>query len=145
MAFALSRVLVAFAVCLGFTPASWAQQEEFRDQGGISSPLLSRCAGKFGSELREADNAFPLLTLMGAPWMTVERTDQTVEGQHIVAVVTGIGARNLRHGAVVGVRYRCLIDDKGAAVSFTVVSALISHVSEPSTRRPPKSRSAGSL
>src|SRR5262249_25269232 len=52
----------------------------------------------------------------------VERTDQTVEGQHIVAVVTGIGARNLRHGAVVGVRYRCLIDDKGAAVSFTATT-----------------------
>jgi uncharacterized lipoprotein YbaY len=99
-----------------------AQDEPFRDQGGISSPLLSRCAGKFGAELREADNAFPLLTLMGVPWMTVERTDQMVDGQHVTLIVTGTGARNLRHGAVVGLRYRCLIDDKGVAVSFTATN-----------------------
>jgi uncharacterized lipoprotein YbaY len=96
-----------------------AQDEPFRDQGGISSPLLSRCAGKYGAEVREADNAFPLLTLMGVPWMKIERTDRTVEGQHIVAVVTGIGTRNRRRGEVVGLRFHCLIDDKGVAVDFT--------------------------
>jgi uncharacterized lipoprotein YbaY len=108
---------LAAGLCLPF--AGQAQDEPFRNQGGISSPLLSRCAGKFGTEIREADNAFPLLTLMGVPWMHVERTDQTVEGAHIVAIVTGIGARNRRRGEVVGLRFRCLIDDKGGAVSFT--------------------------
>jgi uncharacterized lipoprotein YbaY len=111
---------IAFCVATIVLPhAGHAQDEQFRDQGGISSPLLSRCAGKYGAEVREADNAFPLLTLMGVPWMKIERTDQTVEGQHIVAVVTGIGARNRRRGEVVGLRFRCLIDDKGVAVDFT--------------------------
>jgi len=107
---------LAVSVCLTF-PA-WAE-DDLRDQGGISSPLLSRCAGKFGAQLRAADNAFPLLSLLGVPWMAIERTDQTVDGAHIVAIVTGIGGLNRRRGQIVGVRYRCLIDDKGAAVSFT--------------------------
>jgi hypothetical protein len=90
-----------------------------RDQGGISTPLLSRCAGKFGSQLRAGDNAFPLLSLMGVPWLTIERTDQTVDGAHIVAIVSGTGLRSRRRGQVLGLSYRCLIDDKGEAVSFT--------------------------
>ena len=53
------------------------------------------------------------------PWLNIERTSQTVNGAHIVAIVTGIGARNRRRGQVVPLRYRCLIDDKGDAVSFT--------------------------
>ena len=109
----------ALAAVLCLPLAAHAQDEQFRNQGGISSPLLSRCAGKFGAEVREADNAFPLLTLMGMPWMTIDRTDQTVDGAHIVATVTGIGARNRRRGEVVGLRFRCLINDKGEAVDFT--------------------------
>jgi uncharacterized lipoprotein YbaY len=120
----LRLTMRALAIVLGIATmvqplAVHAQDEPFRDQGGISSPLLSRCAGKFGAEVREADNAFPLLTLMGVPWMKIERTDRTVEGQHIVAVVTGIGTRNRRRGEVVGLRFHCLIDDKGVAVDFT--------------------------
>ena len=114
-----STLAVGLCLPLGLPLAAHAQDEPFRNQGGISSPLLSRCAGKFGAELREADNAFPLLTLMGVPWMTVERTDQTVQGAHVVTIVTGIGARNRRRGEVVGLRYRCLINDKGEAVDFT--------------------------
>jgi len=108
----------ALAICLCLPSVAHAQDEP-RNQGGISSPLLSRCAGKFGAEIREADNAFPLITLMGAPWMKVERTDQTVESAHVTTIVTGIGARNRRRGEVVGLRWRCLIDDKGVAVDFT--------------------------
>jgi uncharacterized lipoprotein YbaY len=110
--------LATLAACLGIAFGA-AAQDEFRNQGGISSPLLSRCAGKFGAELREADNAFPLITLMGTPWMTVERTDQTVNGAHVTSIVSGIGARNRRRGEVVALRWRCLIDDKGVAVNFT--------------------------
>jgi len=118
----IARAALALSLCLPL--AAHAQDEQFRNQGGISSPLLSRCAGKFGAEIREADNAFPLLTLMGAPWLKVERTDQKVEGAHVVAIVTGIGARNRRRGEVVALRFRCLINDKGEAVDFTSTDLL---------------------
>jgi uncharacterized lipoprotein YbaY len=110
----------AFALAAGFSlPAVTRAEDEIRDQGGISTPLLSRCAGKFGAQLRAADNAFPLLSLMGVPWMTIERTDQTVDGAHIVAIVTGTGMRTRRRGQILGLSYRCLIDDRGEAASFT--------------------------
>jgi len=111
---AVSAVVVA--VC---HPVPAKAQDIMRDQGGISSPLLSRCAGKFGAQLRAGDNAFPLLSLMGVPWMAIERTDQTVDGAHVATIVTGTGVRTRRRGQVVGLRYRCLIDDNGEAVSFT--------------------------
>src|SRR5262249_25573028 len=97
------------SVCLA-VPAGAQDQDE--GQGGISSPLLSRCAGKFGATLRAGDQAFPLFDLSGVPWMNIERTNQTVEGAHVVAIVTGIGSRSRRRGEIVGLRYRCLIDDK---------------------------------
>lgn len=106
---------VGLSVCLAFPAAA---QDELRNQGGISSPLLSRCAGKLGGELRAGDEAFPGFTLLGVPWLTIERTDQTVGGAHVVAVVSGIGAQNRRRGEIVTFRFRCLIDDQGAAVSF---------------------------
>jgi uncharacterized lipoprotein YbaY len=105
------------AVCgLGLLAALPAAAQE--DQGGISTPLLSRCAGKFGAELRAGDEAFPGLTLLGKPWLTVEKTDRTVDGAHVVSILSGFGARSRRRGEVVAIRFRCLIDDKGAAVSF---------------------------
>jgi uncharacterized lipoprotein YbaY len=107
---------LAVSVCLAFPTSA---QDEIRDQGGISSPLLSRCAGKFGAQLRAGDEAFPLLSLMGVPWMKIERTDQRADGAHVVEIVTGIGARSQRRGQIVGLSFRCLIDDKGEAVSFT--------------------------
>ena len=114
----MTRAFMAlFAACLCVPLTAYAQDGQFRDQGGISSPLLSRCAGKYGAEVREADNAFPLLTLMGVPWMKIERTDRTVDGQHIAFVVTGIGTRNRRRGEVVGLRFTCLIDDKGVQIA----------------------------
>lgn len=111
-------VVVGLVACF-FQPTTTRAEDEMREQGGISTPLLSRCAGKFGAQLRAADNAFPLLSLMGVPWMTIERTDQTVDGAHIVAIVTGTGMRARRRGQIVGLSYRCLIDDKGEAASFT--------------------------
>src|SRR5262245_57566862 len=108
----------ALATVFGLTLRATAQ-DGFTDQGGISSPLLSRCAGKFGADLRAADPAFPLLNLLGVPWYTIEKTDQMIDGQHIVAIVTGIGGRNRRRGEIVALRYRCLINDKGEAADFT--------------------------
>lgn len=95
-----------------------AAQDPPKDQGGISTPLLSRCAARLGAELREGDPAFPGLTLFGAPWLKIESTDQTIDGAHVVTVVSGIGARARRRGEIVGLRFRCLIDDKGTAVRF---------------------------
>ena len=117
-AFAYLGALLALAVsvCLALPGAAQDQDE---GQGGISSPLLSRCAGKFGAILRAGDQAFPLFELAGVPWINIERTDQNVDGAHIVAIVSGIGTRSRRRGEIVGLRYRCLIDDKGAAMSFT--------------------------
>jgi len=119
MKFAFSRTAaLALAFVSGLTFSASAQ-DGFNDQGGISSPLVSRCAGKFGADLRAADPAFPLLGLLGLPWYTIEKTDQTVDGDRIVAIVTGLGARWRRRGEVVSLRYRCLINDKGEAVNFT--------------------------
>ncbi len=92
--------------------------DRMRDQGGISTPLLSRCAGKFGADLREGDQAFPGFTLLGAPWLNVANVEQTLDGAKISTIVSGIGGRNRRRGEVVALRFRCLIDDKGVAVRF---------------------------
>jgi uncharacterized lipoprotein YbaY len=110
--------LLALVVSVWLALPAGAQEQE-EGQGGISTPLLSRCAGKFGATLRAGDQAFPFLELAGVPWLKIERTDQNVEGAHIVTVVTGIGVRSRRRGEVAGLRYRCLIDNKGVAVSFT--------------------------
>src|SRR5690349_14052368 len=112
----LGTALIAVsAFTLSDSPFPANAQDSIRDQGGISTPLLSRCAGKFGAQLRAGDNAFPLLSLMGVPWTTIERTDQTVDGAHIVAVITGTGMRTRRRGQVLALSFRCLIDDKGEA------------------------------
>jgi len=117
LAFSLAAAMaLAVLPCLTFSAAA---EDIYKNQGGISSPLLSRCAVKFGAEVRAADSAFPGLTLMGVPWMTIEPTPQTVNGQRIVATVTGIGAHNRRRGEIAALRFRCLIDDKGDAASFT--------------------------
>jgi uncharacterized lipoprotein YbaY len=126
-AFLLRAAVTLGALCC-FVSTSHAQAQpqvparnadNGQDNGGISSPMISRCAGKFGSQLREGDQAFPLLAVLGFPWLKVESTDQTVNGVHVVAIVTGIGARNRRRGEYIGLSFRCLIDDKGDAVSFT--------------------------
>ena len=117
LAFPLAAAMaLAVLPCLSFTAAA---EDMFKNEGGISSPLLSRCAGKFGAEVRAADSAFPALALFGVPWMTIEPTQQTVNGDRIVAIVTGIGAHNRRRGEIAALRFRCLIDDKGDAASFT--------------------------
>src|ERR1041384_2190146 len=112
-----SAAMSALVIMFGLTFSASAQ-DGFTDQGGISSPLLSRCAGKFGADLRAADPAFPLLGLLGLPWYTIEKTDQPIDGNHIVAIVSGIGNRWRRRGEVVSLRYRCLINEKGEAVDF---------------------------
>lgn len=117
----MKRFLLSLGLIAGLAFPACAQE---KDEGGISSPLLSRCAGKFGAELRAGDEAFPGFTLLGMPWFNVENTDQTVNGAHVVAIITGLGARSRRRGQIVAFRYRCLVDDKGAAVSFDETNLL---------------------
>ena len=42
----IALAALAAGLCL---PLAGQAQDEPRNQGGISSPLLSRCAGKFGA------------------------------------------------------------------------------------------------
>jgi len=91
---------------------------------GISSLAISRCAGKLGSQVRAGDQAFPLFSLDGIPWVKIERGDRTVDGLRIATTVTGTGAHHRRRGQVVGFRFTCLLDDKGEALAFSLTDLL---------------------
>jgi uncharacterized lipoprotein YbaY len=110
--------LAASLAAIGCTLSASAPASA-RDGGGISSPAISRCAGKLGSALREGDQAFPLFSLDGVPWMKIEHAEGKVDGVSISTRVTGTGTRHLRRGQIVNFRYTCLLDDKGEAVKFT--------------------------
>lgn len=86
--------------------------------GGISTPMLSRCAGKAGLETRQSDAAFGLLSLDGAPWLSIERTDEAVGIQPIMTTVTGTGSRHRRNGTSVPFRFTCVLDANGQALMF---------------------------
>jgi len=86
--------------------------------GGISTPMLSRCAGKAGLETRQSDAAFGLLALDGVPWLAVERTDEAVGIQPIMTTVTGTGSRQRRNGTSVPFRFTCVLDANGQALMF---------------------------
>jgi uncharacterized lipoprotein YbaY len=86
--------------------------------GGISTPMLSRCAGKAGLETRQSDAAFGLLSLDGAPWLSIERTDEAVGIQPIMTTVTGTGSRHRRNGTSVPFRFTCVLDASGHALMF---------------------------
>src|SRR5690349_7487308 len=99
----LSRLAICgFGLSLGLPLPVAAQDKDIaQNQGRISTPWLSRCAGRFGADIRAGDPAFPLVSLLGEPWLTIERTDQTVDGKHVIAVVSGFGAQSRRRGEVV--------------------------------------------
>ena len=86
--------------------------------GGVSTPMLSRCAGKAGLETRQSDAAFGLLALDGAPWLSIERTDEAVGIQPIMTTVTGTGSRHRRNGTSVPFRFTCVLDANGQPLMF---------------------------
>lgn len=86
--------------------------------GGLSTPMLSRCAGKAGLETRQSDAAFGLLALDGVPWLMIERTDEAVGIQPIMTTVTGTGSRQRRNGTSVPFRFTCVLDANGQALMF---------------------------
>jgi uncharacterized lipoprotein YbaY len=77
--------------------------------------VLSRCAGKAGSDLRRNDPAFVTVALDGEPWLTIERTEEKVGDAMIATTVTGIGSMRRKDGTSVHMRFTCLLDDKGQA------------------------------
>lgn len=88
------------------------------------SSVLSRCAGKAGSYVRQGDPAFVTIALDGQPWMTVERTEAAVGAQPISTTVTGTGWRQRRDGTSVHFRFTCVLDQQGRALMFHVSSLL---------------------
>ena len=53
--------------------------------GGVSTPMLSRCAGKAGLETRQSDAAFGLLALDGAPWLSIEPVEGNADTGRILS------------------------------------------------------------
>lgn len=95
-------------VLVGAGAAGVTAHEPESDPGGISSTLLSRCAGIAGLELRGADAAFGELMLDGAPWSSVQQDQNGL-------VLTSTGILRRRNGTTVPFRFSCVLDDKGRA------------------------------
>lgn len=89
-----------------------------QDLDGISSSVISRCAGKVGTDTRQSDAAFGIIALDGVPWLTVERTEGMVGTQPIVTTVTGTGLQQRRNGTIVPFRFTCVLDAKGQPLMF---------------------------
>jgi uncharacterized lipoprotein YbaY len=94
------------------------------DSGGISTSLLSRCAGNAGKDVRQGDPAFITIALDGLPRMTIERTETVVGIQEISTTVTSTGWLQRRDGTSLPFRFTCLLDKQGQAVSFHTSSLL---------------------
>lgn len=102
-------LLAGFAAAAASVPAAAQDLAE-------PTAVLSRCAGKVGSEMRRNDPAFVTVALDGEPWLTVERTEEKVGDTMIATTVTGIGSVRRKDGTSVHLRFTCLLDDKGQAV-----------------------------
>ena len=88
------------------------------DANGISSAMISRCAGKIGVDTRQVDAAYGRIALDGIPWLTIERTEESVGMQPIKTTVTGTGAQYRRNGTSVPFRFTCVLDARGEALMF---------------------------
>jgi len=95
------------------------------DTGGISSAVISHCAGKIGVETRQADAAYGLIALDGIPWLAIERTEESVGTQPIKITVTGTGAQHRRNGTSVPFRFTCVLDANGDALMFHASDLMI--------------------
>jgi len=89
-----------------------------QDAGGVSSSALSRCAGRAGLDTRQSDAAFGVISLDGMPWLTIERTEDSVGAQPISTTVTGTGEYRRRNGTFVPFRFTCVLDAGGQALMF---------------------------
>lgn len=87
-----------------------------QDAPGLSSPAISRCAGRVGLDTRQSDAAFGIIALDGRPWLRVEPTDAAVGSQPIATTVTGTGLQRRRNGTSVPFRFTCVLDAQGQAL-----------------------------
>src|SRR5262249_36251981 len=111
---AMRKIGLSVMACL-VSGSAYAQ-----DSGAISSPVLSRCAGRAGTETRAADPAFVSLALDGVPWLTIEQTDEMIGSQPISETVTGIGYRRRRDGTKVPFRFTCVLNFDGPALMIHI-------------------------
>ena len=108
---ALLRLLgLILPACIVATPAP------AQDARGLSSPAISRCAGRVGLDTRQSDAAFGIIALDGRPWLRVEQTDATVGSQPIATTITGTGLQRRRNGTSVPFRFTCVLDGQGQAL-----------------------------
>jgi uncharacterized lipoprotein YbaY len=91
-----------------------------QEAGGVSTPMLSRCAGRAGVAVRGTDAAFGAIALDGVPWLAIETTRDSVGTQPIATTVTGTGLLRRRNGTEVPVRFTCVLDAQGQALMFHV-------------------------
>jgi hypothetical protein len=111
-------------LCLLLSACLIAGSAHAQEPDGISSPMLSRCAGKAGHDVRQGDPAFVTIALDGRPWMTIERTETAVGTQAISTTVTGTGWRQRPDGTSDSFRFTCALDERGQAVMFHASSLL---------------------
>lgn len=109
-------LLLAGAVLPAVAPA--LAPAHGQDAGGVSSPALSRCAGRVGLDMRQSDAAFGVIALDGMPWLTIERTEESIGTQPISTTVTGTGEYRRRNGTSVPFRFTCVLDAGGQALMF---------------------------
>jgi uncharacterized lipoprotein YbaY len=108
----MRHILAAIAAIILAAPAL------AQDPPGISSSMISRCAGKVGTDTRQSDPAFGIVMLDGMPWTTVERTEEKLGAQMITTTVSGTGSRRRRDGTWVTFRFTCVLDTEGQALMF---------------------------
>lgn len=112
-------------VMLGAGAARVTKYESQTDPAGLSTELLSRCAGIGGVELRSADAAFGELMLDGAPWLTIQHDRQAL-------IVTSTGTLRRRNGTIVPFGFACVIDGSGHASMLRITSVGIDAAQPPS-------------
>lgn len=103
---------------LGLLLAGIAGPAAAQDIGGLSSTALSRCAGRVGLDMRQSDAAFGVIALDGLPWVTIERTEESVGTQPISTTLTGTGEQRRRNGTSMSFRFTCVLDAQGQALMF---------------------------
>ncbi len=100
----------------------------------FSVSMLSRCAGKAGSVVRQGDPAFMTLALDGRPWMTVDKADDASDpSSPPPTTISGNGWARRRDGTSFLFRFTCVLDAKGQATMFHA-SALLRELGD---RLPP--------
>jgi uncharacterized lipoprotein YbaY len=107
------RSILAAILAIFITAPAMAQEP-----GGISTTVISRCAGRAGLDARQADSAFGVIMLDGMPWVAVEEIDEQVGSQKATMAVTGTGWMRRRNGSQVPIRFTCMLDGKGQALMF---------------------------